>query len=192
MFKKHSGSFYSIIEDGSHFPEHQKNCLVENIQHIKNGGIYILVDIHTSHPDHFYYQRFSVQFANTIELSLLKFANRSFGLMSTYKEKLLFKNCFLGPLQVLLWIEHCIHNNFKPDRQTIEAVVADKSIFSVAEIQLLFSRISEINFYRRASLPDSCFLCGSTEFNYKNLLCVCGNPVYHNADSMTAIIRMRA
>lgn len=39
-----------IIEDGSHLPEHQSNCLIEGLQGLKAGGFYILEDAHTSYP----------------------------------------------------------------------------------------------------------------------------------------------
>ncbi len=44
-----------IIEDGSHLPLHQKNCLIEGIKHLRQDGVYIVEDIHTSHPEHQYY-----------------------------------------------------------------------------------------------------------------------------------------
>jgi predicted O-methyltransferase YrrM len=37
-----------IIEDGSHYPEHQVSCLVEGMNVLAPGGLYILEDIHTS------------------------------------------------------------------------------------------------------------------------------------------------
>ena len=45
-------AFDLIIEDGSHRPDHQITALVEGIRSLNNGGIYILEDIHTSHPRH--------------------------------------------------------------------------------------------------------------------------------------------
>ncbi len=44
--------FDLIIDDGSHLPLHQRNCLVEALAHVRDGGIYVLEDIHTSHPEH--------------------------------------------------------------------------------------------------------------------------------------------
>jgi hypothetical protein len=40
-----------IIEDGSHVPSHQATCLVEGLGFLRPGGLYILEDVHTSHPD---------------------------------------------------------------------------------------------------------------------------------------------
>jgi len=46
------GRYYDLlIEDGSHIPQHQASCLVEGMSHVRAGGLYILEDIHTSHPD---------------------------------------------------------------------------------------------------------------------------------------------
>ena len=50
VFRLAEATFDLIIEDGSHFPEHQRNCLVESLPHVRSGGIYVLEDIHTSHP----------------------------------------------------------------------------------------------------------------------------------------------
>jgi len=41
-----------IIEDGSHRPEHQVLTLKEGIKALNPGGLYILEDIHTSHPEY--------------------------------------------------------------------------------------------------------------------------------------------
>jgi hypothetical protein len=41
-----------IIEDGSHLPRHQSRCLVAGLSAIRDGGLYLLEDIHTSHPEH--------------------------------------------------------------------------------------------------------------------------------------------
>lgn len=42
--------FDLIIEDGSHEPEHQSLALIEGLKILAPNGIYILEDIHTSHP----------------------------------------------------------------------------------------------------------------------------------------------
>lgn len=48
------GPFDLIIDDGSHFPVHQVRCLLAGLSALRSGGIYIVEDIHTSHPDHEY------------------------------------------------------------------------------------------------------------------------------------------
>lgn len=39
-----------ILEDGSHQPAHQALALVEGLRALQAGGLYILEDVHTSHP----------------------------------------------------------------------------------------------------------------------------------------------
>lgn len=41
-----------IVDDGSHVPRHQVNCLVEGFSRLRPGGLYVLEDIGTSHPHH--------------------------------------------------------------------------------------------------------------------------------------------
>jgi hypothetical protein len=49
MFKeKIRKQFDLIIDDGSHIPEHQVNCLVAGWPYIRPGGFYIVEDIHTA------------------------------------------------------------------------------------------------------------------------------------------------
>src|SRR5579875_1691470 len=55
FFQAHQ--FDIIIEDSSHIPSHQAICLIEGIKRLKEGGFYILEDIHTSLPEHDYYHR---------------------------------------------------------------------------------------------------------------------------------------
>jgi len=43
--------FDLIIEDGSHIPKHQVNCLIEGMRVLNPEGLYILEDIHTSLTD---------------------------------------------------------------------------------------------------------------------------------------------
>ena len=42
--------FDVIIDDGSHIPEHQALALMEGIANLKEGGLYIVEDIHTNLP----------------------------------------------------------------------------------------------------------------------------------------------
>ena len=54
MFDKLDRTYDLMIEDGSHIPEHQASCLVLGLQRLRRGGLYVLEDIHTSHPTHAY------------------------------------------------------------------------------------------------------------------------------------------
>lgn len=50
MFRSLERQYDLIIEDGSHIPEHQVTCFVEGFPYVKPGKLYIVEDIHTSHP----------------------------------------------------------------------------------------------------------------------------------------------
>ncbi len=44
----HDKLFDLIIDDGSHRPDHQANCLIEGMYSLSHNGIYIVEDIHTN------------------------------------------------------------------------------------------------------------------------------------------------
>jgi SAM-dependent methyltransferase len=56
LFERLGRSFDLVIDDGSHEPVHQRNCLVESLPYVRPGGIYVIEDIHTSHPEHQMYR----------------------------------------------------------------------------------------------------------------------------------------
>ena len=57
LFAHFQIQFDLIIEDGSHEPMHQRNCLVEALPYVRPNGMYILEDIHTAHPAHALYHK---------------------------------------------------------------------------------------------------------------------------------------
>lgn len=57
LFEDLGRKFDLVIEDGSHLPRHQRNCLLAALPRVRSGGIYILEDLHTSHPAHEMYQK---------------------------------------------------------------------------------------------------------------------------------------
>jgi len=71
VFKTIGKKLDLIIEDGSHMPVHQKNCLIESLQHMNSGGVYILEDLHTSHPEHKLYKKTGSNFISPLHLLLL-------------------------------------------------------------------------------------------------------------------------
>jgi hypothetical protein len=150
-----------VIEDGSHFPTHQRNCLVEAIPHIRSGGFYILEDIHTSHPNHPYYRR----------------------------ECPFFKS-LIGPLHLLVAIEHLKLSNRFDLKQNLKALSVN-SLFEISDIEMLYERIDQVKIYKRTALPLHCFACGGTDFNYHTLKCKCGVSLYAETDSMSALIRIK-
>jgi hypothetical protein len=52
MLKALGREFDLVIEDGSHLPPHQAICLAETFPLVRPGGLYVLEDLHTSHPGH--------------------------------------------------------------------------------------------------------------------------------------------
>lgn len=158
-----------LIEDGSHDPLHQRISLMESLDYLKNGSLYILEDIHTSHPKHPYYQQRARE------------TDKEQGRMSPDI------NQYLMPLQCLLLIDHFKNNNVA--LESIENTFNPKnSLFSYEEIYKLFTKIKKINFYRRSVLPDYCYSCKTNNFDFINLRCSCGADLYAEADSMTAVI----
>lgn len=158
-----------IIDDGSHDPLHQKISLMESIDCLNDGGIYILEDIHTSHKNHPYYK-----------LRLSKF-NRK---LPFFKAK---KLSLLMPLQCLLMIEHFKENNI--DIESIkDKFDFESSLFNFDELNKLYDRVKEIKFYKRIVLPNYCYSCKTNDFDYVNLKCSCGADLYSDCDSMTAAI----
>ncbi len=155
-----------IIEDGSHLPQHQKNCLVESVKHMSPGGVYILEDLHTSHPEHGYYKKEGENYFGPLHLLLF---------LEHYKSNA--RELDLSALSDI----------FKKSMFS----KTKKTLFSEEEVIDLFDRISEIKIYKRTTLPHKCFACGSIDFQYHLLKCKCGAAIYSNSDSMTAVITLK-
>lgn len=51
LFDSLNRKFDIVIDDGSHLSQHQMNCLVAGLAHVRSGGLYVVEDIHTSHPE---------------------------------------------------------------------------------------------------------------------------------------------
>lgn len=170
VFEKISQRLDLIIEDGSHQPQHQKNCFAESLKHLSPGGMYILEDIHTSHPGHPYYRE--------------SFSGRLFKLFKKNKPG------YIGPLHLLLCLEHFISNERELDENTLNEI-SKNSLFTREEIIFIFQKTATIEINKRATLPHKCYSCNSTDFNYHTLKCTCGADIYSGYDSMTAIITMK-
>ena len=91
---------------------------------------------------------------------------------------------------VLLGIEHLRRIEAENDDERLETL-ARGSHFTGDEIRNLAEQIDTVEFYRRATLPASCWNCGSSHFNYNELRCQCGVELFSEADSMTIVIRKR-
>ena len=149
--------FDLVIEDGSHHPVHQRNCLVEVLPYVRPRGLYIVEDIHTAHPAHELY--------------------RSLG-----------REGVVGPLHLLLALEH-LRATGTPLDSAIERLTAN-SLFSRGDVELIAGRATSIDIIRRSTLPLRCYKCGQSAFDFGALRCQCGLPLYEEADSMSALIRV--
>lgn len=160
-----SNKFDLIIEDGSHHPIHQVNCLVHGINSVNPGGIYILEDIHTSHPLSSYY---------VSKAPLKQFFSK-------------FRKAPKGnALSVLLAINHFHRISTEIDDVRAEQI-SNNSIISKSQVLNLSKKIKRISLYRRSHLPDKC-ICGSTDYSFSSYKCICGNPIFSDTDSMTFVI----
>jgi hypothetical protein len=56
MLQRLNRTFDLVIEDGSHVPAHQANCLAETFPYLRPGGLYVLEDLHAAHPQHSLYR----------------------------------------------------------------------------------------------------------------------------------------
>lgn len=147
-----------IIEDGSHLPVHQALCLVHGMRHVRPGGLYILEDIHTSHPSHSLYRALTMQTGGAV----------------------------ISALHLLLAFQHLKHSgNASPE--TLKGL-SKNSLFSEQDVAQLFTAIDKIHVYKRATLPKRCWKCGGDAFDYASLHCRCGEPLYAAEDSMTIVL----
>lgn len=163
-----SSKFDLIIEDGSHHPQHQIDCLILGMNSLTKGGIYILEDIHTSHFSSPYYQP------------------RAFF-------RRLFRSNALprrgNALNILLAIDHYKRLN-RTISHEIATLIASDSLFSPEQVVQLSNEIEFAKLYRRANLPDRC-VCGSSDYHFSEYRCTCGRPIFADDDSMTFLIKKK-
>ncbi len=181
-----------IIEDGSHFPEHQKNCLIQGVNHINSGGVYILEDLHTSHPEHSFYRKQALKYKtpNNILFRIINILPFGGQIINFIKNKFLINGEFISALNLLLCLEHLKFADKQLDENILKQF-SQNSLFSSDEVVYLYEKISEIRIYKRSTLPRKCFNCDSDDFQYLTLKCECGAELYSNCDSMAAIIRIK-
>lgn len=193
LFNQIATNLDIIIEDGSHFPEHQKNCLVEGIKKLNPGGLYILEDLHTSHPEHIFYKQTSLKFLNNWQ----KFIFRIFQFLPFSPEfreylnrKLLKNSSFISTLNLLLCLEHLKINKMDLN-ENILTEFNSHSLYTADEVKILYEKISSIEIFKRSELPHKCYSCGSKDYNYTLLKCKCGEALYSNCDSIAALIQVK-
>lgn len=169
-----------IIEDGSHIPFHQSSCLIRGIKALAPGGIYILEDIHTSHPGHDLY-----------EMECETDMGRGRRTLRRLRRKL----CHSHPttfkqtsLSVLLAFDHLK----RLDRQTLGPedieLLSVGNHFNPHDITVLYRAIDEISTYRRSVFPTMCYRCNGTQFHYHSFKCSCGADLFMAPDSMSILI----
>lgn len=168
-----AGFFHSIarpgmiIEDGSHIPSHQARCLRLGLAHLKPGGLYILEDIHSAHPQHELYAE---------ELGALPVPNGA--------------QQHPTVLSLLLCFEHLLRTGQSLGPQQLRQFAVPE-FMSEDQLKAVFARIKRIEFFKRTTLPTRCYACNSTSFNYTDFKCACGVDLMKVADSMTVFIETR-
>lgn len=154
--------FDLIIEDGSHVPQHQAICLTESFKHVRSGGIYILEDIHTSHPRNHSYKEACLGHAQPPATCLT----------------------------VLLAIQHMKAIGMQMTDRDARAMETS-GFFSAEQILEIFKDVESIDLYKRTVLPLRCYKCGGSDYNYRTLKCACGVDIYEDSDSMSFIIKKK-
>lgn len=165
-----------IIEDGSHFPAHQSRCLRHGLKSLQPGGCYVLEDIHTSHPENDLYQRefAKVQQRHPSWLSRVKAVEKATAAQTS--------------LSVLLAMEHLRRTGKKEFSTEILERLANGSHFSRDDILEIDAQIDAIHVYKRATLPQSCWRCGRSDFDYNAYRCLCSAGLMGAADSMSIVV----
>ena len=90
-------------------------------------------------------------------------------------------------LQCLLFIDYIKTNNldFEKSASTINF---KNSLFTKKEMSDLYKKVKKINIYKRTVLPNYCYSCNKTDFDFINLKCSCGTELYSECDSMSVLI----
>jgi hypothetical protein len=156
--------FDLIIEDGSHFPRHQVVCLVEGLKALRAGGLYVLEDVHTSHPA---FDR---------------------GDPADFKDP---GGATGNALSVLLAIDHYKRISRTIDSSLAETI-AHGSIMRAEDVLYLSQVISTLSLYKRTRLPDYCYSCGSEDYDFSSYKCRCGVEIFSDSDSMTFVIEKKS
>lgn len=192
MFRDQAADWDLVIEDGSHYPGHQRDCLLESLSYLREGSTYIVEDIHSSQEQ-----------------------LRSFGLISPARGGFIndqgvnnFRSLITHTLLVR-WVSRLPNRPPKPKvnlltlllalerRRTMGEKLSENEVqqlssdgfFTEGEVRELDDAISSVQLYRRAGLPLSCHQCSSQNFNLPMLRCECGARLYKDDDSMAAILK---
>ena len=90
-------------------------------------------------------------------------------------------------LNILLAIDHYKRIDKIID-ESLAKKIAKNSFFSADDVLFLSKSISRMSLYKRSHLPNKCFNCSSTDFDYAKLKCFCGAGIYGHADSMSFVL----
>lgn len=161
-----------IIEDGSHLPQHQINCLIEGLDALKSNGVYILEDAETSFPNHPWWSK---------RLHWWKLRERR--ALREQQHIVSYGNA----LHLLLALDHYKRIDVPVDDAVVRRI-AKNSLLSKEEIKRIASQIESIHLYRRTRLPDYCHDCGARDFEYSKLQCACGQQIFGGNESMSFVV----
>jgi hypothetical protein len=137
--------------------------MLQGLPALKSGGLYILEDVHTSHPER------------------IRKARRLFAKLATPPGT---------ALSVLLAIDHYQRLSM-PINQEKAALIAKNSLMTAEQVQALAQSIGKVHFYRRTRLPDHCIRCGSKDYDFSIYRCQCGLRVFSDSDSMTFVLEKK-
>ncbi|MBB1599047.1 hypothetical protein [Variovorax sp. UMC13] len=93
-------------------------------------------------------------------------------------------------LSVLLAFEHLLRSG-RPLTPAVRDGLARGAHFDADDIESLFGAVASIHMFKRATLPTSCWRCGSSNFDYHAYRCECGVELMGAADSMTLVVKKR-
>ena len=183
-----SQKFDLIIEDGSHSPDHQRNCLLESIDFVAPGGVYVIEDIHTSLEELRYEGLVApADLGHRRRRRQSPVLRRVSGFLRKIKAKKDSANRCVNVLTLVLAIERAL----KIGRRLSESEIAQLStdgFINADEIATLAGAVREVLIYRRSTLPLACHQCVKGKFDYSNLRCECGARLYKDDDSMAAAL----
>ena len=162
LVRELSGPFDLVIEDGSQTPRHQAASLAETFPAIRPGGLYILEDLHTSHPTHPIFRETCAPGTLTSLHLLLRIEQlQAQGRDLAASEAAAFARLTAG-------------------------------MFTTQDVVRLAALTQDVELYKRASLPLACYACGTADFDLPTMLCACGAQVdILTTDSLTAALVRR-
>jgi hypothetical protein len=181
-----------VIEDGSHHPGHQRDCLLESLSFLKKGSTYIVEDIHTSQEQ--------LRNFGLISPAVGGFINdQAFSTFGELLKHMLFVKLVTGfpnrpprpkinLLTLLLALERRQALGERLSEREVNQLSSD-GFFTENEVRELDQAITSVQLYRRAGLPLSCHECSSQNFELALLRCECGTRLYKDDDSMAAILK---